>query len=244
MQDEITLAIAEALHDTLKVADTSSPIPTQNMAAYRAYLRMRQHRDPAQLSVELKASAGQVEGENRHVALSWANIVGRDFVAAREQVEALPDPGPDDSHGTSGLPFKLVSRMLTDWLLQDETSLEQSVAGAQKHLERLGEPASSADLSFALVAVASGDQAESIRRLEHWQRVVAAEDIAARLMNSDILWVIYAIANAGEEAVQCIRDTMKGPSRVMPFMEIHLPLYDSMRDTPSFQQLVAEVEST
>jgi hypothetical protein len=41
---------------------------------------------------------------------------------------------------------------------------------------------------------------------------------------------------------ECIRDGLKEPSTILPFLQLHMPFYDTMRDEPAFLELQAEIE--
>jgi hypothetical protein len=51
------------------------------------------------------------------------------------------------------------------------------------------------------------------------------------------------LTGAAAETVQCLREALSSPSSVMPYMEPRLPYYDSIRESPEFQMLVAELKA-
>jgi len=51
------------------------------------------------------------------------------------------------------------------------------------------------------------------------------------------------MAGASAAAVECIRESLDEASLVFPFLEPHLPYYDSIRDEPKFIELLAEIDA-
>ena len=53
---------------------------------------------------------------------------------------------------------------------------------------------------------------------------------------------ILAMVKATDAVVECIWDGLKQPSTILPFLELHLLIYGSMRDEPALVELQAKIE--
>ena len=93
----------------------------------------------------------------------------------------------------------------------------------------------------ALVAAAEGNSEEAEQLIRRWQRVVVNDKTDQAFLRHEECRVL-GMAKATTATVECIRAGLENPSFIIPFLEPHLPYYDSMRDEPEFIELLAEIE--
>jgi TolB-like protein len=207
-------------------------------------LTVREHGNLDRLAMETQALADEI-GDEFHIWDIWlTRIITRDFAAAAEVLNALPDPPEGAEPPGMGLHNKQVFSILTYWLLDDADRLAELVAEGRKTVSILGTTDELLDkdtiLSVALLAAVEGDTEETERLTQAWYRG-GAQDLAGRGVLWDIACQNLGMAGAAEAAVKCIRQGLEQPSGIMPFLEPHLPFYDPIRDEPVFVELVEEL---
>ena len=89
------------------------------------------------------------------------------------------------------------------------------------------------------MSIRFGNQAEQLIR--RWRRL-AADDLAGLVTTRDQACRILGIAGLAAATVDCFRAAFDEPSYVLPFLEPFMPFYDSIRDTPEFVELMAEID--
>jgi TolB-like protein len=207
----------------------------------KAQLAFREHGDLDRLSAEFIALIDKYPDPNTAFARWRAHLIARDRVGTLQSLDALPD---DPAASSLGISDRLSISIVTFWFFGETERLAASVAQARRTIEQLGTTEELLDtdkaLTLALLAAVDGDADETQRLVEAWYRG-AAQDLAGRVVHWDMACQILGIGGAADAAVDCIRRGLEIPSRVMPFLEHRLPLYDPVRDHPVFVELVAEL---
>ena len=207
----------------------------------RAHLAFRDHGDLQRLAMELELLASN--SGRRLVALNIveARILARDYAGAIEMLDEI-------EHNESSLHWGLSARqtlsIVTHWLAGDTGKVAQLVADARSTLAEFGTVDDMMDkhsiLSVAMLAAAEGDTEEAERLVRAWDRGYG-QDRPVRINNWEIACQILGIAGAAEAAVNCIRQGLEQPSKIMPFLDPFLPYYDNIRDEPVFIELAEEL---
>ena len=84
--------------------------------------------------------------------------------------------------------------------------------------------------------------AELAERLTYRAFEAMEYDPAMLVALSPDLCRLFAIANATDAAVDCLRRVLVDPSEATPFLEPLMPEYDSIRNEPGFTALLADIE--
>ena len=157
-----------------------------------------------------------------------------------------PIENPDREH-LPGIGAFRVAKILTYFLLNEESLLEQAMADVEQHFEASGsweaaetEPGIYQDL--AIFVGLKGDKEEALRYLRLW-RLEAAADATNYLSGWGTNCQAMALIGAPKESVECLRQGFEQPSWTWPFLEPHLPWYNPIRETPEFQSLVTDIEN-
>lgn len=171
-------------------------------------------------------------------------ILARDYQAAEAMLEQMYKPDREDIPGFNGY---RVAKILTYRLLDEAALFQQAMEDAGKHFEssqtwELASEEASINHDLALFEGLRGNKEEAIRYIRQWGQL-AVKDATEHAIGWNISCQTLAISDAAEEAVECLRTGFTQPSWTWPFLEPHLPWYDSIRDTPEFVALVADIES-
>jgi hypothetical protein len=92
----------------------------------------------------------------------------------------------------------------------------------------------------ALVGI-QGNVNESERLIKLWLGPEQFDWAERNEFRHEACRVLGMIA-ATQAAVKCIRDGLKEPSHVHPFLEPYLPFYDSIRDQSEFIEMLADID--
>ena len=150
------------------------------------------------------------------------------------------DPGPQYAYK-----FKLRFQVMTYWLLgQGEQLSEASNDFRATLVEDPNSDGESRDLrtilDMALISAAEGNTDQTEQLIRRWRRL-AADDLAGLVTTRDQACRMLGIAGLAAATVDCFRAAFDEPSYVLPFLEPFMPFYDSIRDTPEFVELMAEI---
>ena len=210
------------------------------------HLRAMEHRDFGRLAADLQTLHDEFDGAMPVDNLVLARMANREYAAAAELLDQMPDPVAGD-YTDMGIPNKTLLELQIRWFQGQSDRLEALVRDARVSLENRVSDGWLSDaqamLGAAYLAAVQGDSAEAVRLVRGWNREGAARDPPERAFRQDTSCRILGMVGAAEEAVACIRIGLAEPSLVVPAFEIYLPHYDSIRDEPVFVELVAELEA-
>jgi len=183
-------------------------------------------------------------GESARLGLWVAYVVNRDYAGAKTLLGDVEQPKLEEQAYFS---TDVWLGILTYWLLNEQTQLQELVANARGFLENRMDANGDFErvplyLQMALVTAAEGDAEETLRLVRRWDRLVST-DRAERVHSKDTSCQILGMVKATTAAVNCIRTGLKDPSYATPFLEPYLPFYDSIRDEPEFIELLDEIEN-
>ena len=141
-----------------------------------------------------------------------------------------------------------VAEIVTYWLSGNEEALNQSVRRARDHIDRSRSPDGSFEhedlvVDVGLLEAIAGNTEVAEKYVYEGLRVMQA-DPAAYTSFSHYGCRTFAIANAVESAVDCLRRVLTEPSSAVGFLEPRMPEYDSIRDEPAFIELLGEIEDS
>jgi len=213
----------------------------ENMEFVRAQLLVREHGDLQRMVKDVVAINEEFDSKDSLDNLIFANAMAGEFEVAADLLETMTDEGVTPM----GLSDKQFNQVLVSHLLGDSDTVAELAAIARENLAARGIPFDEIDdwraITLAAMAAAEGDTAQAVQFIRQFYRG-SGTDWANRVHNRDFTCQILGIASAAEEAVQCIREGLEEPSRVMPFLEPKLAFYDPIRDEPVFIELVEELE--
>ncbi|MGD8482364.1 MAG: hypothetical protein PVF61_05995 [Gammaproteobacteria bacterium] len=205
-------------------------------------LRVREHGDLGRYAEEMEAVYKEFR-DNAPVLHLWdARIAARDFTGAAALLDQVSDA---EIQRRSGLSMQQIMRVFTYWCLEQQDRLADALADGWATVEEhqnsdgyLETGRTILEQAFLSAAGGGSEQAEMLVR--RWNREVA-DDWASRIPYLDIACRMLGMAGIAEAAGECIRTGLAEPSSVMPFLEPFLPYYDSVRDSPEFIELLAEL---
>ncbi len=184
---------------------------------------------------------------NDFISLWEAHIANRDYAAAEEFTNAMPERRIASKNYEGDLSDKQWSQIVTYWIMGRDDKLKAVIGEAREDLEK----SRNADGDFrnrityglmALLTAAEGKTEETERLIRRWRRD-AVDDKTEVAAFRHLTCRMLGMAHATTSAIECIRTGLVEPSDVIPFIEPFLPHYDSMRDEPEFVELLAEIDA-
>jgi TolB-like protein len=181
------------------------------------------------------------------ISLWDAHIANRDYAAAEELTNAMPERRTASKNYEGDLSDKQYSQIVTSWLMHQDDKLKVVIEEARAQLEESRDE----DGNFrnrityglmALLTAAEGKTEETELLIRRWRRD-AVDDKTEIAAFHHFTCRNLGIAHATTSAVECIRTGLVEPSDVIPFIEPFLPYYDSMRDEPEFVELLGAIEA-
>jgi len=228
----------------------TSPVESFSIEAIRRLLQFREHRSFPQLQESMQQLC-EVYAEPD---CGWdAFITNRNYSAA---LDSLDQSGVEINNEINNLLITDTDDLLvaetdqhlayTHWLMGDDQFPMQKMEEMQDRVEYLKSDSNDFALSdtyivAAMLAGMRGNVNEAEEWIERWERqdpIDWSERVTSRHKACRVLGMIEAT----HATVKCIRDGLKEPSLVMPFLEPYLPYYDSLRDKPEFIEMLAEIE--
>ena len=227
-------------YDEIAAVLSSTPFDGQWLSYFRYVLELRESGDWDAWLKNLSAFVVEFEDVMRPNEKWEIHITARDYAAA----EATLDQLPERQEWAPGLPYRQALRILTYYFQGRSDELSARTADARAYLARGWDENGEAihhDMYFerAFLAAVEGDTDEAVRSIRRWERD-APKDLASYIGFNNDACQILAMAGAAAEAVNCIRRGIAEPSEIIPFVELHLPFYDSIRNEPEFIELLAE----
>ena len=232
-------------YDDARMEIENSSFQIYKVSYWDSVLLFREHRDLGRWADGLVALQMDFEDEADPVDLWSARIANRDYAAAEESLSAFQGPDETGTNKLGVLSNKEWSQIVTYWFMQPSDRLPEVLAQARSNFDESRNAGVDFDffgviLDMALVAAAEGNTEEAKRLIRRWRRKIT-KDLAELAKFRHISCRVLGMAGATAATVDCIRDGLKEPSYVMPFMEPYLPYYDSMRDEPKFVELLADL---
>jgi TolB-like protein len=218
-----------------------------DLESMRALLALRKHGDINRWVADVERLHKVYEQAASPDALHEAYLAQRDYEAAEGVLHLLPDDWSDANFDNPHLSERNNAEIVTYWLSGKDEELEASLRRARAQLDR----SRSSDGSFehedlvtdeALVEAVAGN-AELAERLVYRSFESLKSDRAALISFSPYGCRLFAIANATDAAVDCLRRIFTEPSSATPFLEPLMPEYDSIRNDPAFASLQSELAS-
>jgi hypothetical protein len=185
-------------------------------------------------------------GTNDFISLWEAHIANRDYAAAEELTNAMPEQKTASKNYEGDLSDKQWHKIVTYWFMHQDDKLKVVIGRARADLEKSRN--ANGDfrnrITYALMALLTateGKTEETERLIRRWRREAVNDKTELAAFHHDACKIL-GIAHATTSAVECIRTGLAEPSDVIPFIDPHLPYYDSMRDEPEFVELLAEID--
>jgi TolB-like protein/tetratricopeptide (TPR) repeat protein len=184
---------------------------------------------------------------NDFISLWEAHIANRDYAAAEEFTNTMPERLVASKNYEGDLSDKQWSQIVTYWIMGRDDKLKAVIGEAREDLEK----SRNANGDFrnrityglmALLTAAEGKTEETERLIRRWRRD-AVDDKTEVAAFRHLTCRMLGMAHATTSAIECIRTGLVEPSDVIPFIEPFLPHYDSMRDEPEFVELLAEIDA-
>jgi len=176
-----------------------------------------------------------------------AHIANRDYVAAEELTNAMPEKRTGSQDYEGSLSDKQWNQIPTYWLMHQDEKLKVVIGEARARLEK----SRNADGDFqhrltygamALLTAVEGNTEETEILIRRWRRGAVNDKTEVAAVHHETCRML-GMAHATTSAIECIRTGLVEPSAVIPFIEPFLPYYDSMRDEPEFVELLAEIDA-
>jgi TolB-like protein len=216
----------------------ATSLESHDIEHIRNLLLFREHRDFKRLQESTQETC-QLFGQPD---CGWEELIGiRDYAGAWESL----DWAAYESYDTDISAFNL-QQIFTLWLMKDDQQLMQNL---QKWQEQLDLDRDDSDgfftyMSYLGAAVLAGAQ-DNAEEAEAWiQRLNKKRpiDLAERTNNTQYACRVLGMIEAVHATVKCIRDGLREPSLILPFLEPYLPFYDSLRDKPEFIEMLVEID--
>ncbi|GAB5414271.1 MAG: hypothetical protein Cons2KO_18740 [Congregibacter sp.] len=212
-----------------------------------AMLELSQHHDPRAFLQATRDVLARIPDSRRYSDVLFdAALLARDFDAADEAIALHEDqPWPTEDSPYLYIPDKHASELWLAIAMQDDMRAVSLLADFQSALGLSGNsgeppPERLAYYYVMLLAMASSD--EVLRDALRGYDAIMEEDFAVKLMGQSLRCSALAKLKDAAKTVDCLRRGFAQPSDMHPFYEPLLPYYDPVRDTPAFQQLLAELE--
>jgi TolB-like protein len=225
-----------------------SNIESYNMEAWHGLLQLSEHRDIDRWVADLERVHKMYEESADLANLQEAYIAKRDYDAAASLLPLLREDYDNPQVGNPHLSDRNIAEIVTYWLSGKTDLLEQSVQRGRAHLDRSRSPDGSfehKDLigDVALIEAAQGNT-EDAEKFQYRALRAMEADKASITAWSHYACRVFAMANASDAAVECLRKVFTEPSGAQQFLEARLPYYDSIREEAEFVDLVREFENT
>ncbi|MDX1509430.1 MAG: hypothetical protein R3358_14175, partial [Woeseiaceae bacterium] len=208
----------------------------------RNLLAVREHRDLDRWAARELEILDEFDHRKELTLRHETFIARRDFAGAAEWLRGKTDPNYDDS-----LPFGTDVEMSTleaAWFLGEVDKHADLVQELIERMEASRKPNgefeyAGTNVHMAGVLAFMGRYDEAARYMRRGIRALSG-DLAGVMSVAGIECRLYGMAADVESAVECIRRGAAGASGVVPFYEVLLPHYDSIRDEPAFVELLEE----
>jgi hypothetical protein len=184
---------------------------------------------------------------NDFISLWEAHIANRDYAAAEEFTNAMPERLVASKNYEGDLSDKQWSQIVTYWIMRRDDKLKAVIGEAREDLEK----SRNANGDFrnritygmmALLTAAEGKTEETEILIRRWRRGAVNDKTELAAFHHETCRIL-GMAHATTSAIECVRTGLVEPTYVVPFIEPFLPYYDSIRDESEFVELLAEIDS-
>jgi len=209
-------------------------------------LKLREHGDVNRTAKTLAASVANAPDAGRIRKVAETYIAARQYDEAIAWIERMPEEGRSALYSHLGL-SSAHELLIQIHLLQGDKA-EAQVLAARAREDYIALLADNPDvvplgwqkfLGDALLASSDGDQDRARSLALQWLGK-STTDRAVRSSTFDRVCAFLGLAEAADEAVDCLRRGLKEPSSLAPFFDPLLPHYDGIRNTPVFQTFLAD----
>jgi TolB-like protein/DNA-binding winged helix-turn-helix (wHTH) protein len=247
------LTLAHRYDDAVEVIDNSR-VDSFEIALLGNLLRVRDHGEPGRLPGDIRELEREYGEKAIPIRLWEAHIAARDFSGAIALLDGFENAGlyqeeglTRDSWSFLTLPDPYLAGILTRHLAGDFAAPPEALQALHETLVRSrdsGDLRQESDfhLSMAMVSAVQGRRAETARWIRTWMRE-ARTDPPELVNQREYACRALGLAGVLAATLDCLRSALVEPSKIMPFLEPHLPYYDTIRDKPDFRTFVAELES-
>jgi hypothetical protein len=241
-----SLMIAHRYDEAIEEIE-NAPFDSFELSVLHSTLQLRDHRDPGR-RLEALAALQREYGRAADPSDLWeAHIASRDYEGAAELLDSIEAADPPAADWVvSRIPDIDLARIITYVFLNAQEQLAPLLIDTRAKLDSETESGPSyfdanRYLALAFVAAAEGNTEETERLVRVWLRE-ASSDLAELANRRHYACRALGMAAAASAAVECIRSGLAEPSFVTPFIEPHLPYYDSIRHEPAFLALLSETQ--
>jgi len=247
-----TGSIVSTLINTHRYEDARKEIENSTVEDYtlaKSYsmLLVQEHGDFDRWVEGVREAQREFGATSDYLSLWEALIASRDYAAAEELTNAMPEEKVISKSYEGELSLRVSAQIVTYWLLQRNDRLTPILHEARTHLDKARDADGDfrshiTNLTMALVTAAEGNRAETELLIRRYWRGTSGDQTEQAAVQQDICKML-GMAGSTTLAVECIRTGLARPSYVMPFIDPFLPYFDSIRDEPEFVELLAELES-
>lgn len=212
------------------------------VAAARNLMELREHKDIVRWANREDAIIDEYEPRKAMLGRYYNHMMRRDFAAAYAFINGQTDPNYDDS-----VPFGTdveMSTLESAWFLGKIDEQQELIDELMRRMEASRQE--NGDFEYggtnahmAMLQAVTGNFEESERYMRRAFRALS-DDLAGLMSIAPYRCQMFGMAANVEKVVECIRESARQPGWLVPFLEIHMPHYDSVRDDPLFVELQAE----
>lgn len=223
----------------------NAPFSSLGLARRERTLAIRETGAPERLIDDLRELELEYGRQMDPFDLWQAQIAARDYSGAARLLSAQEQEAwADTDWGGLSFPDPDLARLITRWFQEPSESVRASAAALRRDLVEAG-PLTRSDfsgrhsLALGVTAAVQGRGEDALRFVRTWFRE-APIDQAELVHGRHVACRVLGMAGAATEAVECLRRGVVEPSLVMPFLEPHLPYYDSIRSDSTFVRWMEE----
>jgi len=225
----------------------NSAFQNAELSALRSKLQLREDQDFDRWTEALE-SLEQEYGVAADPQDLWDSYIARRDYAAAEQWLPAPQAASQSQFDWALEANFRIQKISTFWFLRSSGSLEPLLVQERAYLAEIQNPDGNfpdndVNLVMAYITAAEGNREDTKRSIRVWQRE-AVKDRASLAVRLHYACRALGMAAATADAVDCIRSGLAMPSFVMPFIEPHMPYYDSIRNQPEFIELLADIQAS
>lgn len=241
------LMIMHRYSEALEVA-SSVENPVFELALLHEELQLATHHDPVRYRDKVRALIERfnVKDDSDVVfTLLEANVLARDYAEAETVIAGIPELPLEPDYSGTRYPARRSAKLFLGINTGDRELLASTLAQVN-HItglddDPLGERRAKLNPTFLLgLAVASGSP-EVLREALDVYEGELQDDLALALGGRQEYCAAFAQLEEAARTVDCLRQATTQPSDVRPYMEPLYPVYDLVRDTPEFRQLLSDL---
>jgi TolB-like protein len=225
----------------------NSEFESYALSVLQGELLVQEHGDFARWVKDMIDAQREFGRTEDFMSLWAAHIANRDYAAAEELTNAMPEKRTYAKNYEGDLSDKQWSQIVTYWVTHQDDKLKEIIGEARAELEKARNeygdfPNRLTYGVMALLTAAEGKTEETEILIRRWRRLAVNDKTELVAFHHETCRML-GMAGATTSAVECLRTGLVEPSFVVPFIEPFLPYYDSIRDAPEFVDLLAEIDS-